>query len=132
MGFSVGSYAKIKEVDDKGNYAKLKITISKKLKDKVPAQYICTYAGWVTCVGKAYQNRPMAGQKIKITNCDVTNGFADRTTGEQKFTNSPQCTIFEYELQSDSQGNSYVPNAYGGGMGGFEPIEIASEDSLPF
>ena len=132
MGFSVGSYAKIKEVENKGNYSKAKIVISKKIKGSNPAQYVCTFAGWVNCVGNAHSKGLMAGQKIKITSCDVTNGYADRVTGEQKFTNTAQCTLFDYELEGEVQGNAYIPNAYGGNMGGFEPIEIANQDSLPF
>ena len=133
MGFANGAYAKIKEVDNKGNFTKAKIVISKKIKNSEPAQYVCTYAGWVSMVGKAHNCRPMAGQKIKITNCDVTNGYSDKVTGEQKFMNSPQCTIFEYELQQDgAQGNTYVPSAYTqGGSGGFEQMDM-DDGGLPF
>lgn len=133
MGFSNGAYAKIKEVDNKGNFTKAKISISKKVKGSNPAQYICTFAGWVSMVGKAHQCRPMAGQKIKITNCDVTNGYLDRATGEQRFSQAPQCTIFEYELQTDgAPNNSYVPSAYGGSSGGFEELSVETESDLPF
>lgn len=140
MGFSVGSYAKIKEVENKGNYSKAKIVISKKVKDSNPAQYICTYAGWVTCVGNAHNKRPIVGQKIKITNCDVTNGYLDKS-GNQMFSNSAQCTLFDYELESDTprvnvpQGNSYTPSAYG--APNFAPSapsfeEIPMDSQLPF
>ena len=133
MGFSVGSYAKIKEVEDKGKYSKAKIVISRRNPDN-SSQYVCTYAGWVTMVGRAHQNRPMANQKIKITNCDITNGYIDRT-GMQRFSNAPQCTIYDYELQSDLQSNAggYIPNAYGGNnsvANGFE--DILPDSSLPF
>lgn len=133
MGFSNGAFAKIKEVDNKGNYTKAKIVISKKVKNSDPAQYICTYAGWVSMVGKAHNCRPMSGQKIKITSCDVTNGYLDQS-GEQKFSQAPQCTIFEYELQQDgTQGKTYVPSAYtNGSSGGFEQIDMGDESSLPF
>jgi hypothetical protein len=131
MGFTNGAYAKIKEVEDKGNYTKAKISISKRVKNSNPAQFICTYAGWVSMVGKAHQCRPLAGQKIKITNCDVTNGYLDRD-GQQKFSQSAQCTIFEYELQQEgAQGNSYVPPSYNSASSvGFEPME--DDGSLPF
>lgn len=135
MGFSVGSYAKVKEVENKGNYSKAKIVISKKIKGSNPAQYVCTFAGWVTCVGNAHNKGLVAGQKIKITNCDVNNGYLDRD-GTQKFNNAPQFTLYDYDLDGQSpmpSGNGYVPNAYGGGnSGGFEPIDIAEDSSLPF
>ena len=103
MGFCNGAFAKIKEVDAKENFTKAKIVISKRVRNSNPAQYVCTYAGWVTFVGDAHKCHPMAGQKIKIVNCDVTNGYLDQQ-GQQKFSNSAQCTIFSYELQQD--GNS--------------------------
>ena len=136
MGFSVGSYAKIKEVENKGNYSKAKLTISKKIKDSNPAQYVCTFVGWVNCVGNAHSKRPMAGQKIKITNCDVNNGYADRVTGEQKFMNSAQFTLYDYELDGQASmpsGNGYMPSGYGGNNSmpsGFD--EIPLDSSLPF
>ena len=133
MGFSVGSYAKIKEVENKGNYSKAKIVISKKIKGSNPAQYVCTFAGWVTCLGNAHSKNPTAGQKIKITNCDVTNGYADRVTGEQKFSNAPQCTLFDYEIEGEAQNNGYMPSGYGGNNSmpsGFD--EIPLDSSLPF
>lgn len=134
MGFSVGSYAKIKEVENKGNYSKAKIVISKKIKDSNPAQYVCTFAGWVTCLGNAHRKNPMVGQKIKITNCDVTNGYADKVTGEQKFMNSAQCTLFDYELEGEAPSNNgYMPSGYGVNNAmpsGFD--EIPLDSSLPF
>ena len=133
MGFSNGAFAKIKEVDIKENFTKAKIVISKRVNNSNPAQYICTYAGWVSMVGKAHNCRPMAGQKIKITNCDVTNGYADKVTGQQKFMNSPKCTIFEYELQQGGvQGNDYTPSAYLGGSQQNSFADIPMDDTLPF
>lgn len=133
MGFSNGAYAKIKEVEEKEKFTKAKIVISKRIRNSNPSQYVCTFAGWVTFVGKSHLCRPQAGQKIKITNCDVTNGYLDQS-GEQKFANSPQCTIFEYELQQDgAQPNTYVPSAYTqGSSGGFEQMDMGDESSLPF
>ena len=143
MGFSVNSYAKIKEVENMGKYSKVKIAISKKVPNTQPAKYICTYAGLVNFVGNAHKNRPMANQKIKITNCDVSNGFADKVTGEQKFSNSPMFTIYDYELQNDDgaprvtvpQNNTYTPSAYvAPNMAQSAPNfeELGDEDGLPF
>jgi hypothetical protein len=137
MGFSVGSYAKIKEVDNKGNYTKAKIVISKKIKGSNPAQYVCSFSGWVTCVGNAHSKAPTAGQKIKITNCDVNNGYLDRD-GTQKFNNSPQFTLYDYELDGQApmpSGNGYTPSAYGApnfanSSPSFE--ELPDSDGLPF
>lgn len=123
MGFANGAYAKIKSVEDKGNFSKVKISISKKVKNSNPPKYVCAFAGWVSFVGKAHQCRPLSGQKIKITNCDVANGYLDRD-GEQKFTNSPQYTIFEYELQQEIGGG--VP------LSQLNLEELSENDDLPF
>lgn len=98
MGFSNGSYAKIKSVEDKGNYSKVKIVISKKIKGT--ETYVCEFAGWTTFVGNAHKCRPMEGQRIKIGNCDVSNGYLDRD-GTQQFNKSPQFTVYSYDLQGD-------------------------------
>ena len=134
MGFSVGSYAKIKEVEHKQNYTKAKIVISKKVKDSNPVQYACTFAGWVNCVGKAHNHHPIVGQKIKITNCDVSNGYLDRD-GTQKFNNAPQFILYDYELdgqQNMLSNNEYVPSAYGGNSQSFEDISLDDSSDLPF
>jgi hypothetical protein len=120
MAFQNGSYARIKETEDKGNYTKAKIVISKKIKGT--DKYVCTFAGWVTFVGKAHQCRPMSGQKIKLGSCEVSNGYLDKE-GNQQFSKSPQYTIYDYELQGDENSATAVqPN--------WETL--ASDDSLPF
>lgn len=122
MAFQNGSYAKIKEVEDKGNYTKGKIVISKKIRGTEPIQYVCSFAGWVTFVGRAHQCRPMAGQRIKIGNCDVSNGYLDRD-GNQKFSNSPQFTVYDYELQGDGQNAPLAPPTW---------EELKTDEDLPF
>ena len=101
MAFQNGSYAKIKEVEDKGNYSKVKISISKKVKGT--DKYVCDFAGWVTFVGNAHKCRPMQGQRIKLGNCEVSNGYLDRD-GNQQFCKSPQFTVYSYELQDGGNG----------------------------
>lgn len=106
MGFSVGNFATIKQVENKGNYTTAKITISKK--DKKLDKYVCSFSGWATFVGDAHLCKPQAEQRIKILQCDVSNGYAD-SIGEQKWSAKPQFTVYKYELQSQngsSNGNS--------------------------
>jgi hypothetical protein len=72
---------------------------------------------------------------MKITNCDVTNGYLVRD-GAQKFNNSPQFILYDYELDGQASmqsGNGYVPSGYGGNnsmSSGFDDIPLDS--SLPF
>ena len=111
MGFSVGSYAKIKEVETFGNYSKVKLVISKK--DKKSGKYVCTFSTKCMFCGKAHLCKPMAGQKIQIKNCDVTNGYLD-AQGNQKWADKPSFVVYEYELQdggatSPSQASAPTP-----------------------
>ena len=127
MGFSANAYATIKKVDVKQNMTNCKITISKK--DKARDKYVCLFAGWVSFVGNAHLCKPQVGQKIKITNCDVSNGYLDRE-GEQKFRNTPQFAIFGYELQGDLPTQSPTPSFAAQSPINFEYIGTA--DDLPF
>lgn len=120
MGFQNGSYAKIKEVETKERFTKAKIVISKKVQNS--DKYVCDFAGFVTFLGKAHQCRPLAGQRIKLGSCSVSNGYLDKD-GNQQFNKSPQYTVFDYELQEDGNSAPVVqPN--------WE--EISTSDDLPF
>ena len=121
MAFQTGSYAKIKTVDNKGNYTNAKIVISKKVRGT--DKYVCDFAGWVTFVGDAHKCRPMEGQKIKIGACEVSNGYLDRD-GNQQFLQKPKFTIYNYELQGESAASAPTvqPN--------WE--ELSAESDLPF
>lgn len=123
MGFSNNSFATIKETENQGNVTKCKLTISKK--DKTTGKYTCTFSGWTSFVGNAHLCKPMAGQKIKITNCDVSNGYTS-SDGEQKWLTSPRYTVFSYELQGES-----TPPSFPSSMPmDFE--DLSGDDDLPF
>ena len=121
MGFSAGSYAKIKRVvETKEKFTKAQIVIS--AKDKKSGKYACVFSGVCSFVGKAHLCKPMEGQKIQIKNCDVTTGYLDGN-GEQKWNDKPSFVIYEYELQG---GASAAPTPAPSWS------EIADDDSLPF
>ena len=54
--FSVNSYAKIKEVEDKGNYSVCKISISKKNKQsgKYETDFVARCVSWATLIINAH------------------------------------------------------------------------------
>lgn len=124
MGFSIGNFAKIQQIDNKSNYTNCKITISKR--EKKTNNFVCVFSGWVKFIGQAHLCRPQVGQKIKITSCDVTNGYLD-ADGMQKWNNKPQFVIFTYELQnnennSSSNGNSPI----------MDFADLGADTDLPF
>lgn len=129
MGFSNGSYAKIKEVVEKhDNYSVCKITVTKK--NKLTNEYELQFSAHCRFVGNAHKSVPMADQRIKITSCDVTNCYKDKD-GNLQFTKNPQYVVFGYELQESQGASSNVPyNPYDNGVN-FE--DLSSDDSsLPF
>ena len=103
--FSVNSYAKIKSVEDKGNYALCKISTSKK--DRVSGKYETDFIATARFVGDAYKQRPMTDQRIKITSCGTTNCYVK--DDKLEFPKSPTYVVFGYELQDDNGGVS-TPN----------------------
>jgi hypothetical protein len=106
MGFSVNSYAKIWEVEDKGKYALCKISISSKKRGT--NVYEKTFNGKVAFFGDAYNCRPMEGQRIKILNCDVTNREFVKQDGTKTY---PMAfSIFKYELQEDPNSAVSTPS----------------------
>ena len=117
--FSVNSYAKIKEVEDKGNYSVCKISISKK--NKQSGKYETDFVGKVRFVGQSHLQRPLKDQKIKITSCGVSNCYVK--DDKLDFLNIPTYTVFAYELQEDSNNSSSS-----------EPIRLEpiNESELPF
>lgn len=121
MSLREGSYAKIKSIEYKNNYATGKITISKKVKNSNPTKYYCSFSGYATFVGDAFNCRPQEGQKIKITSYEVSNGYLDME-GNQKFSDRVKVAIFAYELQ-DSNGNTAIEPMR------LEPID---DSQLPF
>ena len=129
MGFSQGSFAKIKEVVEKhDNYSVCKITVTKK--NKLTNEYELQFSAHCRFVGNAHKSVPMADQRIKITSCDVTNCYKDKD-GNLQFTKNPQYVVFGYELQ-ESQGASapQFHNPYDNGVN-FEDLSSNSDD-LPF
>ena len=113
--FAVNNYAKIKEVEDKGNYSICKIVISKKNKG---GDYETTFSGHVRFVGDAHLQKPMADQRIKITSCGVSNCYTK--DGRLLFPKAPNCVVFGYELQGQAENKN-------------APIVLENlEEDLPF
>lgn len=130
--FSVGTYFKIWNVTDKGNYSEVECSTSSK--NKMSGRYETDFSSkFVRFIGNAHKKSPQPNERIKVTNCAVQNVY--EKDGQKQYLKNPTFLVFDFERDSQPpmpSGNGYVPNAYGGNMGGFESIEIASEDSLPF
>ena len=120
MAFGNNQYVKIWVVVDKGNYAEVSVSSSKR--NKMTQQYETDFScKFVRFVGKAYNQRPMSGQKIKITECAVSNCF--EKNGQRQYSKNPAYVVFAYELQDDGNGATAPQPSW---------EEIGAEDSLPF
>ena len=94
MGFRIDAYAKVWEVEDKGNYSEAKISISKK--NKQTNEYETDFQSKVRFVGQAHTCKVKANDRIKIKACDVSNKY-DK---EKKITYT-NYVIFEIETDGE-------------------------------
>lgn len=120
MGFSVNSYAKIWKVENKGSYSVCEISISKK--DKQTGKYVDDFSSkFVRFVGNAHLQRPMDGQRIKITNCDTANVYYK--DGQKEYLKNPIYTVFGYELQGDAGGEKQTAPTL---------VDLDDDSDIPF
>ncbi len=114
MGFRIGAYAKVWEVNDKGNYSEAKISISKK--NKQTNQYETDFQSKVRLVGQAHNCRIKANDRIKINACDVSTRYNKET--KVTYTNF---VIFELETDDEQ------PKAIS-----MEDLPTVTDSDLPF
>jgi len=114
MGFSNGSYAKVWNVENRGNYHDVRISVSSK--DKKSGEYKQTFGGFVRFVGKAHNQAKdlREGDRIRMDRVDVENRYdADKKTTYYNW------AVFEYSLPD---GNNSVDTNVG----------VEEDDEEPF
>ncbi len=124
MGFRNGAYATIWEVKEgKGNYADVRISISKK--NKQTNEYETDFNGFVRFIGdsgkkvKNYKEK----DRVKLGDCDVTNHY-----DKEKNITYTNCAVFSFE-SADENGSASSSK----GNDGFMNIPDDVNDSgLPF
>lgn len=114
MGFRVDAYAKVWEVNDKGNYSEARISISKK--NKLTNEYETDFQSRVRLVGQAHNCRVRANDRIKIKACDVSTRYNKET--KVTYTNF---VIFELETDDEQ------PKAIS-----MEDLPTVTDSDLPF
>lgn len=130
MGLKVGAKATIKEVTQReGTYTKGRIAIS--TKDPKRGKWYSSFVENVTFISKAHLQHPMVGQKIRIKDIDIHNGYLDKS-GEQAFTRKIGIAICDYELEFDRKNEETPTYNYGEQTVNFEGISELTDDSLPF
>lgn len=101
--FGVNGYMTIWEVTDKGNYAEVAISSSKKNKQTGKSETDFS-AKFVKFVGDAYLQRPMPEQRIKLTGCGVSNAYVK--DGKTQYLKNPTYVVWGYELQEQTERKS--------------------------
>ena len=101
--FGVNGYMTIWEVTDKGNYAEVAISSSKKNKQTGKSETDFS-AKFVKFVGDAYLQRPMPEQRIKLTGCGVSNAYVK--DGKTQYLKNPIYVVWGYELQEQTERKS--------------------------
>lgn len=125
MGFSVGSYAKIWRIENKGSYYQAQMSISKKNRDT--GEYEDVWRNNFTrLVGDAAKKAEQLndGARIRILNCDVTNKYDAQQ--KKEYTNY---TIFDFE---SADKNTAKPSAGKSSAKSKKPAENNEDDDLPF
>ena len=145
MGFSVGTYAKVWNVEDKGRYSVVELSVSKKAKDENGNEikgadgksvYNIEFSSkFVRFVGKAHElaKTLQKNDSIKILNCDVTNKY-----DKEKNTTFTNYVVFDaeasqYNNSNRGNGKSQKTSDNRSGNDGFMNIpDDVGDEGLPF
>ena len=126
MGFGQGKFAKIWNLEDKGNYHVAEMSVSKK--NKETEQYETEWANkFVRLVGKAHNQAKSLdiSKSVKIGSCDVTNKYE-----KEKNTTYTNYVVFEFEDANSNQTSRPTPSqAVGDGL---MNIPDGIDEDLPF
>lgn len=131
MGFRSGSYAKVWRFEDKGNYAIVEISTSKK--NKQTDQYETDFNSKFTrFIGQAHTDilALQDGVKIKLGEIEVTNSWNKET--KQGYTNFLVYTFEVAERQDAENAGSNAGSQQESGSDGFMNLPQGIDEELPF
>ena len=123
MGFRTGSYAKVWEIEDKGNYSVVSMSTSKK--DKRTEKYENDFKSKFTrFIGQAHTDilSLQPGVKIKLGDVEVTNYYNKETKHEHV-----NYLVFSFEV-ADRQDAPKPQNT----SNDFVTIPDGVQDEIPF
>lgn len=74
MGFRNNAWAKVWDIEDKGNYSLAEISTSRKNKDS--GDYETDFSSkFVRFIGDAHKSNVKKGERIQLKSCDVTTSY---------------------------------------------------------
>lgn len=127
MGFRSNTFAKVWSVEDKGNFTKVRLSISRK--NKNTGEYEQQFSGFCTFCGNAHAgaSRLKQGDNIKLGEVDVTNRYDAAKKCE--YTNF---LVYGFEMAGGApSGNNNNQTARRPGGNHVEGNNVESEE-LPF
>lgn len=127
MGFGNGSWAKIWNVEDKGNYHVVELSTSKKNKE---GQYETDFSSkFVRFIGTAHQQAMdlKKGDRIKLGNCDVTAKY-DKDK-QKEFVN--YC-VFSFDVEAMEKPTAKDGAKPSKAKGTSKSVTPVDDDELPF
>ncbi len=119
--------AKIFKIEDKGSYAL--VTLSTSRKDKRDDQYKYTNWSFVRFVGKAYEkiSNIQEGDKIVLKGAGLSKEEYKDSNGNRAWPKQPQFIVFNFEIYDPDDNNA------SGGLDTPPEVEEDSDDNeLPF
>lgn len=125
MGFRTGSYAKVWEIVDKGNYSEVSLSTSRK--DKRTGNYEKDFSSKFTrFIGDAHRDILGLGNgvKIKLGDIEVTNAYSKEK--KQEYVNY---LVFSFEV-AEHQDSTY--SAQTTNSNEFVSIPDGVDDEVPF
>lgn len=127
MGFRKGAYAKIWSIEDKGNFTKVNLSVSKK--NKTTGEYVTDFSGFVNLVGTAYQEskKLKEGDSVKIGDCEVTTSYNKDTK-----TNYTNYAIFSLDSGDSTKSQSVSAPSKKSQKVAAEVSDNGEEEDLPF
>jgi single-strand DNA-binding protein len=129
MGFRQDAYAKVWNVEDKGNYSVVELSTSKK--DKQTNEYKTDFSSkFVRFIGTAHSQVKGLdkGASIKLGNCEVTNSYNKET--KTSYTNF---LVFSFELPNGNTSRATTNSQpQKSSSDGFMNIPDGIDEELPF
>ena len=131
MAFSQDTYFKVWSVSDKGSYAEVSCSTSKK--NRQTGSYETDFSSkYVRFVGEAHKKCPQPNESIYVTKCAVQNVY--EKNGQKQYLKNPSFVVFDFSREGDMiLGAGHTPTANSNESPiGFDSVEMESSDSLPF
>ena len=133
MGFCVGAYATVFDVQIREKSTKVSLSVSKKVKGSEPPKYDNEFRNYVLLIGEAHKKAAESiglkdKDRIRILSCDVKTPEDEKNPGKY-FTNY---YLYDWEPANDRASNSGAKSETVAKPKVVDTAPEEDEDDLPF